>query len=351
MSKIQRIEFRRIKKPLKVTFATASGEKNYMESLILKVVLKTKESGLGESPTSRAYPLESLEVMEDFLRKVIPDIMGKEIHEYPSLVQRIRREYPMYTITASGLDVALFRAYLSYCNLSEFSFWGGKSNVIETDITIPNIETEDGLAWVLNFVKKGFHFFKIKLKGEVEKDIHFVSAICEVLKASEKGDFRIRLDMNGSYTVKDFFILAKMLENMKIPIECIEQPLKRDDYEGLREIIKRTHCEIILDESIKNVEDLNRVGAMGFNGGVNIKIAKSGIGESKKIYEMAKKHGLKLMMGCMTETFVGISAGIFFAMGHGDFDYIDLDGIHFLKGRKGDFSIGVSGPYYVFPGY
>jgi len=87
---------------------------------------------------------------------------------------------------------------------------------------------------------------------------------------------------------------------------------------------------IILDETIFSVEDLDRAISENLCNGVNIKIAKSGIAESLKIYRVAKKHGLKLMIGCMTETMVGLSAGIFFASGTDGFDYIDLDSIHFL---------------------
>ncbi len=66
-----------------------------------------------------------------------------------------------------------------------------------------------------------------------------------------------------------------------------------------------------------------------------------GIMESAAILAIAKKHGLKLMIGCMTETMIGMSAAIYLAAGSDTFDYIDLDGIFLLyhKNRFQDISI------------
>jgi L-alanine-DL-glutamate epimerase-like enolase superfamily enzyme len=104
---------------------------------------------------------------------------------------------------------------------------------------------------------------------------------------------------------------------------------------------------VILDETVFTAHDLMRVIQEDLGHGVNIKIAKSGISESLNIFSMAKAHNLRLMIGCMTETMTGLSAGIYFALGTGGFDYIDLDAIHFLhhKNRYGD--IHVEGPRYT----
>ncbi len=78
-----------------------------------------------------------------------------------------------------------------------------------------------------------------------------------------------------------------------------------------------------------------------------MKIAKSGIGESLEILHVAREHGLKLMIGCMTETMVGLSAAIHCASGNAAFDYIDLDGIHFLHHRNRFQNITIEGPKFV----
>jgi L-alanine-DL-glutamate epimerase-like enolase superfamily enzyme len=65
-----------------------------------------------------------------------------------------------------------------------------------------------------------------------------------------------------------------------------------------------------------------------------------------KILHLAQRAKLKLMIGCMTETFVGLSAAIYFAAGTGAFDYIDLDSIHFLHHHRQYNDITIDGRFY-----
>ena len=143
------------------------------------------------------------------------------------------------------------------------------------------------------------------------------------------------------YTEKTCLKMLDELEKAKIKIELFEQPVRRDDFQGLKNVTKRSSVPIIADETVFSPEDCKKVIDENLAGGVNIKIAKSGIGESREILRIAKAAGLKVMIGCMTETMVGLSAAIYFAMGCGEFDYIDLDSIHFLNhfGRYGDLTI------------
>jgi L-alanine-DL-glutamate epimerase-like enolase superfamily enzyme len=113
-------------------------------------------------------------------------------------------------------------------------------------------------------------------------------------------------------------------------IELFEQPLHKDDFSGSRELTPRSPVPVIVDEMVFNSGDCIRVIDENLAHGINIKVAKSGISTSAEILKLAKQAGLKLMIGCMTETFVGLSAAIFFAAGSAAFDYIDLDSIHFM---------------------
>ena len=159
--------------------------------------------------------------------------------------------------------------------------------------------------------------------------------------------FTIRLDGNQGFTEKTYLDFLDFLIRSNYPIELFEQPLPKNDYKGLKEIKKRSSVPIILDETIFNEADLERAIEDDLCHGINIKIAKSGISESLRLYNHAKKYGLKLMMGCMTETMVGLSAGINFAAGKGGFDYIDLDAIHFLRHSRSYGRIDIDGSRYV----
>jgi L-alanine-DL-glutamate epimerase-like enolase superfamily enzyme len=94
-------------------------------------------------------------------------------------------------------------------------------------------------------------------------------------------------------------------------------------------------------------DDARRVIDNGLCDGINIKMAKSGIGQSSEIIDYALRHKVKLMIGCMTETMVGLSAAVFLAAGTGVFDYIDLDSVYFLYGANSYAGLRREGPAFV----
>jgi L-Ala-D/L-Glu epimerase len=127
-------------------------------------------------------------------------------------------------------------------------------------------------------------------------------------------------------------------------VEVFEQPLRRDDFKGYEKIVKTSSILILLDESILTIDDASRAIDNNLCDGVNIKIAKSGIAQSSAILDLARRSGKRLMMGCMIETMVGLSAAIFLAAGTGAFDFIDLDSTHFLHGRNAYPDVDIAGP-------
>ena len=341
MISIKSIRFYEAIKPLKVTFSTALGKKDVMRSVIVKSRLDNGLCGIGECPTSFVLKQETVPRIKEILTEASRLFLDTPIAEYEGKVKDLRKKYFQYPMTISGLEVALFRAYLACRHESQHGHWGGIHNSLETDITIPFI-TDPVLLdkWIGRMAAIGFSAFKLKVIGNIEADKIYISHIYEKLKNMTE-DFTIRLDGNQGYTEKTFLRLIDFLTKKDYKIELFEQPLSKTDYPGFKEIKKHSPMPIILDETVFTVHDLMRVVQEDLGHGVNIKIAKSGISESLNIFSMAKAHDLRLMIGCMTETMTGLSAGIYFALGTGGFDYIDLDAVHFLhhKKRYGDINI------------
>jgi L-Ala-D/L-Glu epimerase len=334
LNRVAHIHYRTITRPLKVFFATSLGGKGAMRSLIVKVTLEDGSSGLGECPTSAAFPHETIPLMIARLDEWTRELKGTPITDWTGRVQSLRSKNPAFPMTVSGLETALFRAFLENGGIKESSYWGGKSKVIETDITIPFIPGHPSLpGWVEYGLRKGFKVFKVKVSGRLEEDKLFLSALFNHLMTRAR-DFTVRLDGNQGYTARTFLQMADYLEKSGVAIELFEQPLPGNDYKGLKEIRKRSPAPIILDETVVTAGQLTRAIDEGIGDGVNIKVAKSGILESFTILSLAREAGLKLMIGCMTETMVGLSAGICLAAGSAAFDYVDLDGVYFLRHRN-----------------
>jgi L-alanine-DL-glutamate epimerase-like enolase superfamily enzyme len=99
-------------------------------------------------------------------------------------------------------------------------------------------------------------------------------------------------------------------------------------------LTRRCPVPIALDESCQTPADAARIVCDGAAKAINIKVAKSGLLRSLEIAAVARAAGLKLMIGCMTETGAGLSASVHLALGTGFFEFADLDSDHLLAGPQ-----------------
>jgi L-alanine-DL-glutamate epimerase-like enolase superfamily enzyme len=350
MNPIKQIHYRQIVRPLKTLFATSLGRKSAATSVLATVVLDDGTTGVGEAPTSFVLPHETTGSIKRILEEAREVFAGVPIEEYGQTLDAFRGRHQRFHMTVAGLEVALFRALLAQRRTSEFAHWGARWGKLETDITVPFIPAGDMLQrWLGRVTKVGFRTYKVKVSGKVGADIRFVRRVREILSEGLE-QFTIRLDGNQGYTAGSCLRMLDRLDSDGIAIELFEQPLRKDDYAGLKRIRGRSAVPVILDETVFNADDCRRVIDEQLGDGVNIKIAKSGIAQSAAILKLAKAAGLKLMLGCMTETMVGLSAGIYLAAGSGAFDFIDLDSIHLMAHRNRYGGIAIAGRHYVLEG-
>ncbi|OPY65113.1 MAG: L-Ala-D/L-Glu epimerase [Syntrophorhabdus sp. PtaU1.Bin050] len=347
MNRIKGIHFREIVRPLRVTFSTAAGSKHLTRSVIVEATLSDGAKGIGECPTSLAFKDESLPVMTGVLKEAAPVLCGMPIDHYEEGITGLRKTYAAFPMTVSGLEVALFRAFLTSKGITEHAYWGGRTRTVPTDITIPFVPDKAFLlCWMKYAFRKGFTVYKLKVSGDPEQDRDLISFVCGVLR-DNVNDYALRLDGNQGYNRDRFLRFVDHINKADYRIELFEQPLPREDYKGMRSIRHASPIPVILDETVLTGEDAQRVVDEGLADGVNIKVAKSGIRESRIILDIAQKHHLSLMIGCMTETMAGLSAGIHLTAGTGAFDFIDLDSIYFLYHRNRYGMIQIQGPRFT----
>jgi L-alanine-DL-glutamate epimerase-like enolase superfamily enzyme len=334
MSRIKEIRFREAARPLRTTFATSLGSRQQLRSIIVKATLDDGAEGAGEAPTSASFKDETVEAIGRVLQEGCFRLKGVKIDEAAERLVALKAAFPAAPMAMSGLETALFRARLASDGTPEHLYWGGRLSRIETDITLPILTDKQALSsWIEAAVRKGFTAYKAKASGNLARDRETVAFIYRRL-GEKMARFRLRLDGNQGYTAETFLAFVDFLQKERIEIELFEQPLPGNDFEGLAYVAGRCPMPLILDEAICSIEDARRMVDHHLGDGINIKIAKSGISESMKILELARAHGLKLMVGCMIETMVGLSAAVFLAAGAGAFDFIDLDAVHFLYGRN-----------------
>ncbi len=154
----------------------------------------------------------------------------------------------------------------------------------------------------------------LKVKVGTRNDIDILKAIREVSSAT------IRVDANTAWTPKE----AIKTINALVPynIEFVEQPVPAHDLAGLKLIRDNVPVPIIADESCVTVEDIPRLAECV--DGVNLKLMKSkGINNVLKMIHVARAHNLRVMIGCMIESSLAITAAAHLTP---LVDYADLDG-------------------------
>jgi len=153
-----------------------------------------------------------------------------------------------------------------------------------------------------------------KIKLGTDHDMKILEAI------RNHTDAIVRIDVNGAWTAKQTLSYIKVLSDLDI--EFVEQPIHAADYKGIKKIFDHMPMPLIADESCVKEAEVAR--CQGLFDGINIKLQKcGGITPALRMIREARSIGLKVMIGCMTESTIGISAA---AQLMPLVDYADLDG-------------------------
>ena len=155
----------------------------------------------------------------------------------------------------------------------------------------------------------------IKLKLGSDDDIGRVAAV-----RNARPDVRLYVDANAGWSPDEAVKLAAALAPYHI--EMIEQPVPGGDIEGLGYVQKHTDIPIVADESVQSIDDIDALAKVGVQG-INLKLMKlGGLAPALQMLKRGRELGLKIMLGCMAETSLGVTAMVHLTAWA---DWIDLD--------------------------
>src|SRR5207244_3032620 len=144
-----------------------------------------------------------------------------------------------------------------------------------------------------------------------------------------------RIDANQAFTPDGAVAFVERLLEEGAHVELLEQPVRKEDFEGLGHVAERSPVPVFADESVRSPADALRLAATTPLQGFNLKINKNGIAGVLDIISIARAAGRKLMLGCMLETRRSIAVSLAIACGTGAFDFLDLDS-HLLLNESGE---------------
>ena len=301
------LHFHKTELHLKETFSIAYGNYDKRDALVVKLSYLGKD-GYGECVAINYYGIN----LEDFvlkLKEIQPRIENQKII-HPKEFFAFLEQFQLHHFLLSALDCAYWDLFgkLENKSFSDFNQLENKT-LAESSITISIAEMDEQIRKIEN---SSWNKFKVKCNGFNLKNTE------KLLNLNRN----IALDANASFTKEDCLFIQETSGFQKLMY--IEQPLEIGNFGILK---NGNSVNWMADEDCQDITFLEKLKP--HYSSINIKLMKcGGLTPALEMITEAKKLGYKIMLGCMTESSIGISAGCAIA---GLLDFADLDGANLIS--------------------
>ncbi len=267
------------------------------------------KTGYGEA-TENAYYHVTTEDLKARWEDLKPFLENHNFSHPENLWKEIQKLSGNHRFLMAAIDEAAWDLYGKLNKIKTFQYW--KLDLKNLPLSTYTIGLDKIETMQKKILEKPWPVYKIKLGTEHDEEI--VRALREVT------DSPFRVDANAAWDYEKAKRLIPVLKSLGV--EVIEQPLPPEADKDTRRLKEISPLPLIADESCKTEADLP--GAFENFHGINVKLTKAGgLTPGKKMLDWARKSGAKRMVGCMTESTIGISAAAqLLPLVH----YADLDG-------------------------
>ncbi|MBS1752774.1 MAG: dipeptide epimerase [Ferruginibacter sp.] len=294
--------------PFHHPFTISKGTKTHQPTLIVQLDFMGIK-GYGEAPAISYYNIPVEKMVEDIERKKI--FIEKFAFSDPERYWHyLHHLFPNNSFLVCALDMAGWDIYGKLKRKQLHELWQldtSKAPLTDFTIAIDSIET-----MVAKMKEKPWPVYKIKTG--VDGDLEMVAAL------RKHTDAIFRVDANAGWTLEQ--ALQKIPVLKELGVELVEQPLAKDDWDGMKVLFEKSALPLIADESCVAETDVEK--CLNHFHGINIKLTKcSGITPARRMITKAKELGMQVMVGCMNESSVGTAA---IAQLAPMLNYVDMDG-------------------------
>jgi len=300
--------------PLTSPFRIAHGTSTTRTNLLVRL-----GDGIGEGALPPYYPFRFDDV-QAYVKRLDPEVL---IHtDLPALEDALDRLPPGPPPARTAVDLALHDHWGQQLGYPLYRLWGlnpARAPLSAVTVSIP--EDLDALRTQLQ-TYEAFPILKLKLgTGDVARDEAIVATAREATSA------RLCVDANGAWSLDDATHLIPRLAAYDVLF--VEQPLAQDNPEAWHQLRHRLPAGVpplLADESIQTPDDI--LGLADAVDGVNLKLTKAGgLRATRRMIMLARTLGLQVLLGCMIESAVALTAAAHLAPLA---DFADLDAALFL---------------------
>lgn len=268
-------------------------------------------TGYGEA-SMPPYLGQSVETVTAFLSKVNLE-QFKDPFQMETILAYIDSLSPGDGAAKAAIDIALHDLTGKLIGLPWWRIWGlDAAKAPDTTFTI-GIDTPEVVREKTRECADRFNILKVKVGLDNDKEM--ISTIREIT------DLPLAVDANQGWKDKEKALdeIFWLYEN---GVVMVEQPMAKERMDDNAWITERSPIPVFADEAIQRLADIPSI--KGAYHGINIKLMKcTGMREAWKMVNYARAEGMKVMVGCMTETSCAVSAA---AQLSPAVDFADLDG-------------------------
>lgn len=289
-------------------FTISKGTKTHQPTLIVELE-HFGIKGYGEAPAIAYYNITVEKMIEDIERKknFFEKFAFTEPERYWHYLHHLLPQNPFLVC---ALDIAAWDLFGKMQNKKLYEIWKGDTSrnpLTDYTIGIDNIDT-----MVSKLKERTWPIYKIKV-GTAD-DIGIVKALRDNTNAI------LRVDANAGWDLETALQLIPQLKALRV--EMVEQPLAKDNWEGMKILYQQSSLPLFADEACVAEKDVEK--CKDHFHGVNIKLTKcSGITPARRMIQKARELNMQIMIGCMNESTIG-SAAIAHLLPF--IDHVDMDG-------------------------
>jgi len=301
-----------VRVPLHTPFVTALRRTEFAETLVVVLSDADGVTGWGEAPQVWKVTGDSIAGSQAALEGPLREVLVGAPIDLAETAPRIQAAVVGNRAAKMAADIALhdLAARRAGRTLAEhLADLVGVSLVpgpVVTDMTLSAGEPEALARAAAARVADGFRTLKVKVGTDAATDAARVRAV----HAAAGPDVVLRLDANQGWDAQDAVRVLTDLADAGIELEFVEQPVPRRDLEALAHVRRHQPTPVLADESVFDLDDLVDVIRYAAADSVNVKLAKcGGLTPALEILEVAGRHGMGRLVGCMMESQLGIGAG------------------------------------------
>ncbi|WP_347126020.1 dipeptide epimerase [Microbacterium sp. SY138] len=338
---MERIRVLRVPSPLVRPFVTAVRQTEHLDVVLVEVSDVDGRRGYGEAAVSWRVTGESPPSVAAVVAGPLAEVvLGRNVGD-PGIAADIARAVWGNAAARSAVECAVadLAAQQRGLPLAQSLTSAPAPARIRTDMTLSAGEPSALAAVSEEHVAAGFGCLKIKASAA-----HDTVAGLRAVRAAVGPAITLRVDANQAWDVETAIRVIRAAEDEGLGLELVEQPVAAHDLDALAAVTAAVGTPIMADESVRTARDVRVVADRGAADLVNIKLAKTGgLAEAFVAAEVARTAGLGVVIGCMMESHVGVTAAAHLAAAVAPDVVHDLDAALWLRSSPVVGGVALSG--------